>query len=325
MSRQLAIGYLGSPEFSASLLHYLVRELSDLVCIKAVWTNPPRQAGRGTEKKSTPVSKCAKSLGIDVIEKSIISEADLHLVKEKKIDLLLVVAYGSILPKFFFDAPRFGSYNIHFSLLPAYRGASPIQSAILKGEEESGITLQKIAEKLDSGPIVMQKKFSIKDCNFERVLAISLEKSKEMLKEFFSSKNIADWPHVKQKESEATYCKKVKKINGKIGAQDSCFIFRQKLLAYTPWPGLFFYVQNQKIEVFDYRPVCDNSDNHFDAFLKHMPARCLFVDEEGRLVLVLVDGVVNITRLKRAGKKEMDASEFVRGYQKKLPTFIDNL
>lgn len=325
MSSPLAIGYLGSPQFSALLLDYLVSALNHLVCVKAVWTNPPKQAGRGTTKKPTPVSKCAKALGIDVIEKSIISQDDVHTVKEKQIDLLLVVAYGSILPKDFFASPKFGSYNIHFSLLPAYRGASPIQSAILAGEGQSGITLQKIAKKLDSGAIVMQQKFPIKNCNFEKVLELSLQSSKEMLKEFFSSPSIADWPLVEQKESQATYCRKLKKTDGKIGALDSCATFGKKLLAHSPWPGLFFTVHNQKIEVFDYLPVCDNSTNNFDVFLKHMPAGCLFVDEKGRLLLVLVDGVVNITRLKRAGKKEMDASEFVRGYQKKLPAFIDNL
>jgi len=165
-------------------------------------------------------------------------------------DLLIVVAYGRIMPEELLNLPKFGSLNIHYSLLPKYRGASPVESAILAGDEETGITIQKMEFKMDSGPIVAQEKVKISPDEKagelrKRLIKIGGELLVKTLPDFIDNK-ITPTP---QNETEATYCKKIKKEAGLIDFNDNGIINYNKFRAYATWPRTFFFKGEKRIIV----------------------------------------------------------------------------
>mgnify|MGYP001564598709 FL=1 len=179
-------------------------------------------------------------------------------------DFFLVVAYGKIIPEEILNMPKLGSLNIHYSLLPKYRGASPVESAILSGETETGVTIQKMAFELDSGPIIAQEKTSI--LPDEKALDLRkrlIKQGGELLVKILSIPSALQeiqgtspyvgggWVGVKQEESEATFCKKIKKEDGLIDLNEDPIKNYNKFRAYAHWPRTFFFVNKKRIIITD--------------------------------------------------------------------------
>ncbi|HAS80868.1 MAG: Methionyl-tRNA formyltransferase [Candidatus Nomurabacteria bacterium GW2011_GWE1_32_28] len=167
-------------------------------------------------------------------------------------DLFIVVAYGKIIPEEIINMPKLGSINIHYSLLPKYRGASPVESAILNGDTETGITIQKMEYKMDTGPIISHKKIEIKSDEKagdlrKRLIKIGGNLLVKTLPNFIDGKiNL-----ISQNESEATYCKKIKKENGEINLNDDPIKNYNKFRAYATWPRTFFFKEGKRIIITD--------------------------------------------------------------------------
>jgi methionyl-tRNA formyltransferase len=328
------IVFFGTPDLSKEILQFLASlqhiEIVGVVC------SPDAPIGR--KQILTPCSvKCfAQSQNIAVItpnslrdekitppaplkkrgEKSPPDKGDkggfsedssIHdFLKALNADFFIIVAYGKILPRSILDIPRFGSYNLHFSLLPKYRGASPVQSAILEGETISGITIFRLTEGLDEGDIMLQKEVSIKEKYADEVFAIMQEMGKEAFQEFFQNfQTLTPLPQ----QGHASFCKKFRREDGEIFPhKESTTEILQKIRAFSPWPGTFFIDKktNKRIKILR----AQEAQNIFE---KNITGEIFFYS--GECFLKTKDGNILFEVLQPEGKKSLSGKEFFAGYQ----------
>jgi methionyl-tRNA formyltransferase len=228
---------------------------------KMILTPPPVKVW--AIENNIPYIQPETLVGLDVVFKSIAQadepsiairqQADMCGFKNNfQPDLSIVVAYGKIIPEDVLNIPKFGSINIHYSLLPKYRGASPVESAILNGDEETGITIQQMKYKMDSGPIIAQEKVVILQTEKApdlraRLIKIGGELLVKLLPEIYEGKTNP----IEQNEAEATFCKKIKKEDGLINLNDEGFINYNKFRAYSAWPRSYFFENEKRIIITD--------------------------------------------------------------------------
>src|SRR5437763_2694598 len=205
----MRIIFMGSPDFAVPSLNALVEAGHEIV---AVYSQPPRPAGRGKGERRTAVHERAEALGIEVrTPKTLRNEEEQTRVRELGADRAVVAAYGLILPKSVLDAPRLGCINVHASLLPRWRGAAPIQRAILAGDETSGVTLMQMDEGLDTGPMLMRHTLDIRDKNTGEVMEELAQLGARMLVEWLDH----PVPGEPQPIAGATYAKKIDKAEAR--------------------------------------------------------------------------------------------------------------
>ena len=233
--------YWGTPDVASKTLNMLIEGgyVPSLVI-----TSPDRKVGRGLVLTSTPVKMLAEKNNIEVLNPEKIDEDFLEKLSTLNFELSIVVAYGKILPESIINMPKHGTLNIHYSLLPKYRGASPLESALLNGDTETGVSIQKMVRKLDAGGIVAEK-----------VIPIDNEISKENLREILIKEGaellIATIPDylenkitpTEQDESQATHSNKIKKGDGEIDINDDAKTNYNKYRAYSGWPGTYFFIE----------------------------------------------------------------------------------
>lgn len=239
--------FFGNPEISAFTLQSLIDANYNIVlCV----TNPPKPQGRHLEITKTPTQVIAEKNNIPVLNPEIIDTDFTEKLKSFDADLFVVIAYGKILPEKILEIPKIFATNIHYSLLPKYRGASPIESAILNNEKVSGVSIQKMAYKMDSGDIIAMSQI---DVDFD-LNAIEL---KEKLMKEGAKLLLENMPNIledkinltKQDENEATYCKKIKKEDGEIKESDDDLVKYRKFLAYKEWPKTFYFENDERFIV----------------------------------------------------------------------------
>lgn len=222
----MKIIFMGTPEFSATILTALLN--SDYE-IAAVITNPDAPVGRKQILTPSPVKVVAEKNKIPIIQP--------EKMRDFNVDLAIVAAYGKIIPKHILDIPRYGTINVHPSLLPKYRGASPIQNAILNGDKKTSVTIMKLDKEMDHGPILAQEEFPIADSDTYE----SLSQKLAMMGAELLTKTIPDYVSgkikpVEQKHAEATYTKIIKKEDGKIDWSKSAAEIERMIRAFYPWP-----------------------------------------------------------------------------------------
>ena len=306
------IVFLGTPDFAGDLL--LDIQANHLAQILGVWTKPSLPRGRGKKVWDSKIVRLCREQGISLFQTSKINQPQqvAHL-RALGVDLALIVAYGQIIKADFFGLPTYGSFNLHFSLLPKYRGASPIQSALLNGETHSGLTLQKINEKMDEGDIVLQRSFDIEGLHQKALFEKSTEEAKCLLRDFFSAFPDCLKHLRRQDPSQATYCKKIDKHSGRIG-RDTCVLeLTRKLRAFYPWPGTFFYLEGKRFEILAIKEAQPT---------KAAPGTLVRTGKK-ELWLTLTDGSVALTKIKREGKKALDIVSFLNGTKLAFPLRID--
>ncbi|HQS83771.1 MAG: methionyl-tRNA formyltransferase [Alphaproteobacteria bacterium 16-39-46] len=246
--------FMGTPSFSEKILAFL---LEKKCLIAAVYTNPPKAQGRGHDVTPSPVHVLALKHDIPVFTPSSLrlpqTQAQfLTLVQTHHVKVVLVVAYGFILPKILLEAPPLGCLNVHASLLPRWRGASPIQRAIEAGDLQTGLTLMKMTEGLDEGPILLEQQIPItpqetSETLFEKLSEMGgplvLKGLSGLLEGTLFSKN--------QAQNGITYAPKVLKEEGLLDFEASAVTLERKVRAFTPWPGTFFNFKGLKIKVIE--------------------------------------------------------------------------
>ena len=332
---KLNIGFLGSPDISASILDFIIKE--DLVCVKTVWTNIEKKVGRGQKIKKTEVQLTAEkyNLRIEKIKtfKDTVEE-QIAVIRELKIDLLFVVAYGHILPEAFFNAPRYGSINLHFSLLPLYRGASPVQSCILNGDKESGVTIQRVANQVDHGDILLRETFDINNCNALEVFEKSITASKKTLPSFFKNyeqyfdKKISQQEIIEKENIKISYCQKIKKEDANIHPEETALDIKRKFLAYFIWPKIFFYVQQIKYQIEGLGLLSEASNELQETYFKEKREASFLYLIDRQLVLALSDcrdDAIVINKIKKSGKGTMLTKDFLNGCRWEFPIQINIL
>ncbi len=308
MLKNPKIIFFGTPEFAAGILNALVENKFD---IAAVVTQPDRKVGRRREIVFSPVKKIALKNKIPIFQPETLRDTGAaRKIKETGADLFIVAAYGKILPKEILEIPRYGAVNVHASLLPWYRGASPAQSAILAGEKETGITLIKMNERMDEGDILAKKKIKIKKNETAAILLERLGKlGADMVVEF-----IPDWVAGKikpivQNYREATYCRPIKREDGKINWNDDAEEIYRRWRAYHPWPGIFCEIKlkNQpkrlkltKIEIISGAEAGEKAGK--------------IIKYNKEIAAQVKGGLIILKKVQLEGKKEISASDFAKGY-----------
>jgi methionyl-tRNA formyltransferase len=220
--------------------------------LQLVVTQPDRPSGRGKKIQPSPIKKMAIDLDIPVFQPEKIRKDPkaLQMMRDYQPELNVVVAYGQIIPAEIIFFPRYNSINLHFSLLPKYRGASPVQWALLNGETKTGITIMELNEKMDEGDILSQKEIEIvPDESADRLESRLAEAGAEML-----VKTIADIERItpaKQDHSLATYAPKIKKEDGRIDWNENARHLERKIRAFSPWPSVYCFTGQGRLKVLE--------------------------------------------------------------------------
>ncbi len=299
--------FMGTPEFAIPPLEALY-ETENLV---AVVTQPDKPRGRGLKKLPSPVKNWAISKGIKVMEPEKIKDNSQFLEELKKLnpDLIVVCAYGKILPGEVLKIPKHGCWNIHASLLPKYRGASPINWAIIEGEKETGVTIMLMDEGMDTGPILLQKKIPIDEEETSVELAKKLSNlGKEALLEALSLYKKGKLKPVPQPEDGVSYAPIIKKEDGFFTFEEPAIKIERKVRGLLPWPGAYTFFKNKLLKIFSAKSI----PLDFDA----KPGTILKLNRDGILVATS-EGAILLREVQLEGKKRMSAYEFACGQRLK--------
>ena len=239
MAKKYNIAFFGTPSFTTNFLDVLD---TNGYTPSLVVTNPDRPSGRGLQLQSPAPKLWADSKGILVIQPERITDEVIAELQKNKWDLFIVIAYGHILPDELINMPTFGTINVHYSLLPKYRGATPVESAILNGNTATGITIQQMRYRLDSGPIIASKSILISPTDTTTSLREKLNaEACLLLPETISSLLNGTAALQEQDDTQATFCKKIKKEDGEVSLTEDPVLLDRKFRAYKPWPGTFFF------------------------------------------------------------------------------------
>lgn len=247
--KNLRIAFFGTPELTTTILDELAK--NDLMPTVIV-TGMDVPIGRKQIITPPPAKVWAQEHGITVLQPEKLDETFLEEFKKLHIDLSVVVAYGKIMPENLIDLPRLGTVNIHYSLLPKFRGATPVEAAILAGEAVTGVSIQHMRYKLDSGPIIRSLETPITDTETAHELRARLnESAKTLLVEAIHRLADETATYTEQNESQATFCKKIAKEDGLINPTGDPAENYRKFRAYHGWPGVYFFIEkeNRKIRV----------------------------------------------------------------------------
>ncbi len=298
----MKIIYMGTPEFAMPALRMLYEEGHE---IPLVVTRPDRARNRN-KVTPTPVKELALSLGLEVVQPDRITgnEEFLTQVKEIAPDMIVVASYGRILPPELLAIPPLGCINIHGSLLPKYRGASPVQTAILKGETETGVTLMHMAEGLDTGDMITVRTLPVEDKTYGQVLEELGVLGAELLKDTLPALADGTAARTVQNDAEATYAPIISKKDGLIDFARSPREIECQVRAFQPWPGAFTYWKGEMMKILKALPLDKSTDK--------APGTVLAAGKDG--IDVAAGGqILRITHLQMPGKKGMEASAFLRG------------
>jgi methionyl-tRNA formyltransferase len=300
----MKIVYFGSP---GAALPPLERLLAAGHRIELVITQPDKPAGRGKAPTPPPIKEAALRRGIPVLQPERIRKDERVLNALQKIvpDIIVVVAYGQIIPSAIIGLPRHRSVNVHFSLLPKYRGAAPVQWAILSGERKTGVTVFELNEKMDEGDILSQLETDIGERENARELEERLSGlGAGLLIE--TLEKIDQLPHLRQDQAQATLAPRLHKDQAKIDWRKDAVSIDRMVRAFSPWPGAFTFFRGQRIIIHSGRPLAAPARSP-------EPGRVVAVQREGPVVGCGGDSAYLIERLQRENRKEMAAADFLRG------------
>jgi len=300
----MKIIFFGTSEFAVVSLKAIVESKHDL---RSVVTQPRRPSGRGLQLLPTPAEEYAKSLGAKVLSyEDVNSKEALNSLEAENADVFVVVDFGQILSDEVLEIPKFLPINIHASLLPKYRGAAPIQYAIINGERITGITIMKITKKLDSGDIIAQSRVEIKDNDDALTLTKKLsEKGAELLIRTLDRMEAADIRSVAQEESEATYAPKLKKEDGLIDWTKKAHSIKNLVRGALSWPTAYTYIEGKILKILKAELSVTGTQAE--------PGVITELGDRG-IVVSCGQGALLIKQLQLEGKKPLQAAEFLRGY-----------
>ena len=310
MKNHLKIVFAGTPEFSVPTLIALNTDYSK---VTHVLTQPDKKSGRGMKHSYSPVKKIALSLDIPTLQPITLKDNNIYETLETcNADILIVVAYGLIIPKKILALFPMGCYNVHASLLPRWRGAAPIHRAIESGDKTTGVTIMKVVEKLDAGPMLTSKSIDLdKGMTTGEVTKSLANIGAILMSQIISSiQEKEDIPVIEQNESLVTYAKKINKSESRLNMNHSSEIILRKINSLNPYPGASIIFRNKILKIWKAVAVLMRSKDASN----HMSIGELYTYNE-ELILKLENGVIKIMELQPEAKNRMDASSFIRGYQ----------
>jgi len=301
---KIRLVFMGTPEFSLPGLSSLMAAPN--LEIVGVFTQPDKPVGRKQILTPPPVKELALKHGLKIFQPEKI-KSEVETIKNLRPDLIVVIAYGKIIPQTILDIPAYGCINVHASLLPKYRGAACLNAPILNGDRETGVTIMKMEAGLDTGPILRQAKINLNGREnledvHDKLSALGAEILVPTLKDFLAGKIT---PRI-QDEASASYIKTLAKEDGRIDFNRNAAEIERMIRAYNPWPGTYLDWNGEILKIIAVEPEIVSEN-------KAKPGR-LFIDEK-RLLLQCGQNALVILKLQLAGKKEMPAEEFMNGYK----------
>ncbi len=298
---------MGSPEFAIPSLLNLIKSEHKILC---VYTQSPKKKSRGHKISKTPVHIFSEKSNLIVKTNKLTQDQEYKEFINFKPDLVVVVAYGQIIPEKYLNIPNLIFLNLHASLLPKWRGAAPIERAILNKDKETGISIMKIEKKLDAGPYIKQVSVKISKETTGGELLEKLSKiGSNALADSIEMINSKKAIFKKQNEDDATYANKIDKVETKIDWNDKAENVIAKINAFSPKPGAWFFMQNERIKILKAEEV-EQKGNIAEVMNVNFTIGC-------------AENSVKILRLQKEGKKEMDVSEFLLGTKLKKGTKIN--
>ena len=299
----MRVVFMGTPEFAVPTLRHLV--LNDYQ-VAAVYTRPDRPAGRGRGLASSPVKRLAEALALPVVQPVSLKKADVIAELDSfKPDVIVVAAFGQILPKSVLELPKFGCLNIHPSLLPRHRGVSPLAAAILAGDSFTGVSIMLMDEGLDTGPVVSMAQAAISDRDSTGSLTLKLS----LIAAHLIQDVLPDWVRggIKSKpqdEADATYSATIAKEDGEIDWHQPAVAIWRRVRAFHPWPGCYTRWRGKLLKIIEAEPLPREVDDVVGEVVA-LPGAGLGVNAG--------DGVLGLLTVQLEGKRAMTADEFLRG------------
>lgn len=307
----LNLVFLGSDPIALPLLDWLAGEGSPVARVTAVFTQPDRPVGRGQKVTPNGIKTWALAHGLPVYQPEKITEEVRAQLAALSADVSLVMAYGHILKQDFIDTPRLGTLNLHVSLLPKYRGASPIQTAIANGESETGVSLMRIVRQLDAGPIAAVERVIIGP----RETAVGVEQKLSVACVPLVARTLpklaaGELTFVEQDHGQATFCRRLAKDDGALDFAAPALVLAARINGLFPWPACSVEIAGQPIKI----GLADvPAESEVCNLLSDKTAGVILgADAEGLLVAT-GNGVLRCLRLQRPGGKMLPAAEFLRG------------
>ncbi len=303
----LKIVFMGTPEFSIPSLKIIKNSKHRIV---GVYTQPPKKKSRGQKILKSAVHTFSENEGINVRTNNLKDKKEFEEFKRLNPDLVIVVAFGQIIPDNYLNHPNLFFLNLHASLLPKWRGAAPIERAILNKDSETGVSIMKIEKKLDTGPYIKQVKVNIhKETTSgeltEKLSVIGAKILKESIELISSGKAV----FTKQNEKEATYAKKVNKLESRIDWKDKAENIIAKINAFNPKPGAWFLFKKERIKILKAKEISKNGKEG-EILDEKLTIGCSF-------------NSIQILRIQKEGKREMDVKEFLTGNNLKRGTKLN--
>ncbi len=294
----LRLAFMGTPDFAVPTLAELVAQGHD---VAAVYSQPPRPKGRGLGTDPSPVHKFALGAGLEVRTPVTLKDAEQQeLFRALAIDAAIVVAYGLLLPKPILDAPKLGCFNLHGSLLPCWRGAAPIQRAIMAGDTETGIMVMRMEEGLDTGPVLMAERTPVGRKTYGELHDELARLGADLMVRALSALERGSITEQPQPADGATYAKKILKEEARIDWTKPAHEIDCLIRGLSPAPGAWCEVKGERLKILYAEPVSGSG------------ASGTLIDD--KLTVACGDGALRLVRLQRAGKSVMTAEELLRGF-----------
>lgn len=301
----MRVVFMGTPDFAAGILEAVVLAGHELVLAVS---QPDKPKGRGKALQFPPVKEYAISQGIEVYQPRKVREAEcVEFIRERQPEIIVVAAFGQILPKELLDLPKYGCINVHASLLPKYRGAAPIQWAVINGDKVSGVTIMRMDVGLDTGDIIETAETEISPEETGGSLFHKLEKlGAKLLVETMEKIENGTARYTKQEESQASHVGMIDKSMGDIDWKKSAVEIENLIRGLNPWPSAYTRLNGKTLKIWKALPEPGGEPQK---------AGCVYLVNKKELKIHTGDGVLSLLEVQLEGKKRMDIPSFLRGYE----------
>jgi methionyl-tRNA formyltransferase len=294
----LRLAFMGTPDFAVPTLAELIAQGHDIAC---VYSQPPRPKGRGLAEVPGPVHAFAAAAGLPVRTPLSLKDAEQQkLFAELELDAAVVVAYGLLLPKAILEAPKLGCFNLHGSLLPRWRGAAPVQRAVMAGDDETGVMVMQMDEGLDTGPVLMAERVIIGRKTSGELAETLSRLGADLMGRALGALERGQTSAQPQSADGVTYARKITKDEARIDWRKSATEIDCLIRGLSPWPGAFTEVEGERLKVLYAEPAVG----------KGTPGTAISDD----LLVACGDGAVRLLKVQRAGGRVMEAPELLKGF-----------
>ncbi|WP_343188556.1 methionyl-tRNA formyltransferase [Buchnera aphidicola (Neophyllaphis varicolor)] len=301
MNKSLKIIFAGTPNFAVTHLKKIVESNYKVVC---VITRPDKISGRGKKLRNSPVKEFAIKNNIEINQpKSLNNNKFIEYIKEKNAHMMIVVAYGLIIPETIINLFNMGCINVHASLLPRWRGSSPIQYAIINGDINTGVTVIKMDKKIDHGKIIDSIEYKIKSNETSITLEKKLSKiGSKLITKVINNLIYNNFSLREQNHNFATYTKKIKKKDGIIDWKLNAKKIERQIRAFNPWPTSYFFVKKKIIKVWE--------ANYIESNKKYKIGKIIEINKNG-MQISTGNGIINIKKIQFSGKKTVSIKDIL--------------